>query len=308
MSYVPQPGSKAEAAINYIARKGSGRSADIAAAIGIEAKNIPGTLASAVANGALVACDIEIPGKQAQKEYRIGGGMAPTALSRRDFTINPAKRPPRPEGSGPGAHTDATPTQPRPTARESRNVDLAKSLQVTTAVAATRSGRAGHGMLRAEILSALNASEVALTAAQIAEKKGLDSLKVTRAMTNIVKEGVVDYVKPDGIRAYFRTNQGITDLRTNNADLRKKSAGASRKTRKPKSQRETVKPVKNIPQIIPAPLPALPPTNFRCGIFSDGALRLDGDFPIDNAGVVINREQTTVLVAYLRKLGELELA
>jgi hypothetical protein len=131
-----------------------------------------------------------------------------------------------------------------------------------------------------------------MTAAQIAEKKGLDPAKVTNAMTKIIKEGLVDYVKPDGIRTYFWTGQGTTELRTKDADLSKKSAAATRPARKPKSQRgaakvqrktakktarsATRKPARNIPQVIPAPLPAPAPTNFRCGIFSDGALRLDG--------------------------------
>ena len=303
MSYDPQPGSKAEAAIKYIAKNGSGRSADIALAIGIEAKNIPGTLASAVANGALVACDIEIPGKQRQKEYRIGG-MAPTAFNRPDFTINPRKLPP----SGSLTRPAAASVQPQPqaTPRDSRNAELAKSLQVTHAVAARRSGgRQRSGVIRDQILSALEASTTCLTAVQIAEKSGLKCAKVTNAMTKIVKSGVVDHVKSGGTRAYFLVaNPAPASEHTPTPKSQHPAAKVQRKTAKT----ATAKPGKNIPQIIPVALPPTPIGNFRCGIFSDGALRLDGDFPIDQGGVVINRAQTVILVDYLRKLGDLEFA
>lgn len=77
MTYTPRAGSHVEAAINYIKQKGSGSSSDIALAIGIEQKNVCSLLQIALDHGALVACDVEIPGKAAQKEYRIGSGMAP---------------------------------------------------------------------------------------------------------------------------------------------------------------------------------------------------------------------------------------
>jgi hypothetical protein len=76
--YTPRKGSAAEAAIEYLRKKGgSARSAEIAEAIGIEAKNITASLAAAVDNGVLVACDVNVPGSQPQKEYRISGGGKP---------------------------------------------------------------------------------------------------------------------------------------------------------------------------------------------------------------------------------------
>lgn len=77
MSYEPQKGSVVEAAIAFIAKRGSARSKEIAEAVGIEPKNVCSVLAAAVANGVLVACDISIPGQRTQKEYRVSGGGKP---------------------------------------------------------------------------------------------------------------------------------------------------------------------------------------------------------------------------------------
>lgn len=76
--YTPRKGSAAEAAVEYLRKKGgAARSAEIAEAIGIEAKNVMGALAAAVENGVLVACDVQVFGAPPQKEYRLSGGGKP---------------------------------------------------------------------------------------------------------------------------------------------------------------------------------------------------------------------------------------
>jgi len=76
--YRPRPGSAAEKALDYIGKNGgAARSGEIAAAIGIETKQISAGLAALVEHGLLVACDVTAPGKPPQKEYRISGGGKP---------------------------------------------------------------------------------------------------------------------------------------------------------------------------------------------------------------------------------------
>jgi hypothetical protein len=76
--YTPRPGSAAEHALDFIRKNGgSARSKEIAAEIGIEAKNVCGSLAAAVENGVLVVCDVVTPGGTPQKEYRLSGGGKP---------------------------------------------------------------------------------------------------------------------------------------------------------------------------------------------------------------------------------------
>jgi hypothetical protein len=76
--YRPRPGSAAEAAVEFLRKKGGpARSGEIAEAIGIETKNLTASLSAAVENGVLVACDVQAPGAPPQKEYRLSGGGKP---------------------------------------------------------------------------------------------------------------------------------------------------------------------------------------------------------------------------------------
>lgn len=78
--YTPRKGSAAAAAVEYLRKKGGpARSGEIAAAIGIEPKNVTAALAAAVEHGVLVACDVTAPGSAPQKEYRLSGGGKPIA-------------------------------------------------------------------------------------------------------------------------------------------------------------------------------------------------------------------------------------
>jgi len=79
-NYAPRPGSAAEAAVEYLRKKGGpARSGEIAEAIGIESKGIAASLSAAVENGVLVVCDVTAPGSPPQKEYRLSGGGKPIA-------------------------------------------------------------------------------------------------------------------------------------------------------------------------------------------------------------------------------------
>jgi len=300
MSYTPKPGSNVEAAIKYIAKKGSGRSADIAAAIGIEAKNIPATLQAAVDNGALVACDIEVPGKQPQKEYRIGGGMAPALLNRPSLAVGAGKKLLRTVEERPAAAAQ-TPAV-KQLSIEGRAVKHHKRLP--------------PGTLRSEILESLNAG-VPMSSAQIAKARARQQTKIRDAIVRLVKEGLVLFAKEGRAREYFLTLQGIiaagkltvAPAPAPQATPEKSQRSAAKVQRKTaKTANETAKPAGKIAPLVPKQAPIAPSMPFRCGIFSDGALRIDGDFSIDGGGIVIAPAQTCVLVDYLRKLGELEAA
>ena len=182
MSYTPKAGSVAEAAIKFIEKSGSARSGDIARAIGVEQKSISPSLQAAIDNGVLVACDVVVPGKPPQKEYRIGGGMA--APKFRDFSVNPEKRPPRPESVAPA--NDRSP------------------------------------------------------------------------------------------------------------------AGESQQSAA-KSQPAAAKRSQKIPRNIHEGTPASPLKHFRCGLYSDGALRLEGDIDQDGDSFTLDPDQTRDLVGYLHR-------
>ncbi len=80
VNYAPRPGSAAEAAVEYLRKKGGpARSGEIAKAIGIESKGIAASLSAVVENGVLVVCDVQVPGSPPQKEYRLSGGGKPIA-------------------------------------------------------------------------------------------------------------------------------------------------------------------------------------------------------------------------------------
>lgn len=105
--YQPQPGSKAAAAIAFIEKKGHVRSRELAEAIGTEPKQLTALLEAAVKHGAIVTCDITIPGEQPQKEYRIGGGMAAPAW--RDLSVTAAAQAARAVAAQPAAAAEHKP-------------------------------------------------------------------------------------------------------------------------------------------------------------------------------------------------------
>lgn len=98
--YTPRKGSAAEAAIEYLRKKGgAARSGEIAAAIGVEAKSLMASLAAAVEHGVLMACDVQVPGAPPQKEYRLSGGGKPAPWREpKPATLSPGPSPA--DGSG----------------------------------------------------------------------------------------------------------------------------------------------------------------------------------------------------------------
>lgn len=92
--YTPRSGSKTEAAIEFIKKKGSGRTKEIAAATGIDQGNVYALLSTAVSNGFLIICDV-ISNGTSQKEYRISATKPESAIfDKSEFRINPGSTPP----------------------------------------------------------------------------------------------------------------------------------------------------------------------------------------------------------------------
>ncbi len=75
MGRTTDPHSTTSKLVEIIRPSGSERTADLAEATGLEPKFITALLTPRVKTGNLVACKIEVPGKAAQNEYRIGSGL-----------------------------------------------------------------------------------------------------------------------------------------------------------------------------------------------------------------------------------------
>ena len=287
MSYTPRAGSVAEAAIKFIEKSGSARSADIARAIGAEQKNISSTLQPAIDNGVLVACDVVVPGSPPQKEYRIGGGMA--APKFRDFSVNPAKRPPRPESAPPAAATEAPAAQAGK--REERNAALAKSLHVSQAVAAKISFPGGR---RQRVLDLLKSASAPMSTGQIAEQLQIKPQSAIDVLTRAIKDGVADYTKEGHARFYFL-------IGAPGAPENDRSTAPESQQNAAKSQPAAAKRSQKIPRNIHEGTPASPLKHFRCGLYSGGALRLEGDIDQDGDSFTLDPDQTRDLVGYLHR-------
>lgn len=116
INYRPRPGSAAEAAVEFLRKKGGpARSGEIAEAIGIESKGIAASLAAAVDNGVLVACDVTAPGAPTQKEYRLsaGGKPAPFTIGRTKVLASPPSKAEAQEAAKP-AHKPRKTPKPAP--------------------------------------------------------------------------------------------------------------------------------------------------------------------------------------------------
>lgn len=112
INYRPRPGSAAEAAVEFLRKKGGpARSGEIAEAIGIESKGIAASLAAAVDNGVLVACDVTAPGAPTQKEYRLsaGGKPAPFTIGRAKVLAAPHRKAEAQEAAKPARKPRKTP-------------------------------------------------------------------------------------------------------------------------------------------------------------------------------------------------------
>ncbi|MDP1681047.1 MAG: hypothetical protein Q8L39_04655 [Burkholderiales bacterium] len=77
--------TKTELAIDFIAKQGVARSADIGEASGIQEKSVCTMLYHYVRGGVLVSCRVEQSGKPSCNEYRLATGV--TAQTWRDFKV-----------------------------------------------------------------------------------------------------------------------------------------------------------------------------------------------------------------------------
>jgi hypothetical protein len=110
-------GSKTEQLIDALRKLGTARGQQLADATGIAASSIQGMLDGAVKKGEIIVCKVSVPGgHQAQREYRIGPGIAntfqPLNLKRTDIAFHaPDPKQPQP-APGLAAH-DPIPASPR---------------------------------------------------------------------------------------------------------------------------------------------------------------------------------------------------
>lgn len=90
-NYTPMPGSKAELLIHVLRqRQVAMRTPELAEAADVEQNSVTPLLATAVKNGVVTCCKIEVPGKaKAMNEYRIASGMS-------SLTARPELKPARP--------------------------------------------------------------------------------------------------------------------------------------------------------------------------------------------------------------------
>ena len=305
-TYVPMPGSNTEAAINFVVNNGPKRSKEIAEAIGVDPSSVPVLLSLAVEYGTLVMCKVEVPGTVPQNEYRAGGGMPPPKFG--DLSINPAKRPPsgqfRREATEPKA-------APAPTDREVRRDQLKRELQVNDAIPARRNtapsrpapkvkSATGQRVDRQQqVIDLLTLRQVPTTIDEL-QQLIADATRsaIIQACRKAQRKGVIDSVALNGHeRAYFAP--GVSQPGANaspaatppiSENHEKGSVLPAAKVRKTAVHKTALLHQKT------ATLP------FRCGVMSDGSLILDGDFPISAEGIRLDREKTSHLVDYLRRI------
>lgn len=100
--------SKVEIAIDFIAKNGTARTADLAKVSGIAQNDLASRLYPYVRGGVLVSCRVSQPGKASCNEYRLAGIVPANAW--RDFKIgvfSEATLKAKPKQATPPAHTPA---------------------------------------------------------------------------------------------------------------------------------------------------------------------------------------------------------
>ena len=354
MGHTPVAGSQEETAIAMIQDKGSMRSYVLAKELGMDHAAVLDLLDEATACGLLFACDVLVEGLPPGKEYRPGCGLPSSALSRREFTINPRKGQPwRHESAAPTAapktpeaettkesaaeipNNEIEQENTMPTPREAAAKQLASSLQVTRAVPA-RGFKAKHDTGQArkksspkpaasgrkserqeQIIAALEKLGRPATIDQLAQvipdasrsaikQACLKAEKLGRILATIIKGRTKAFRCPGMAPGETKADKGETKSRESGTKVRK-SVTPPRADAPKKLQQRTAKAPGGVLPAMPEsahPPGAMPLERpaFRCGVMSDGALVLDGDFAIADTGIVLTCQETHVLVEYLRRL------
>ncbi|MDD5249674.1 MAG: hypothetical protein PHY45_11845 [Rhodocyclaceae bacterium] len=297
-SYIPEEGSKEERAIAFVFKHGSARTPTLSCAVGIAPSDVDELMAPAVEHGLLTACDVTTPSGPA-KEYRAAGTVKTSSFNPTIFPKAPA---------APAAQLPDMPAyKPETKGRAERAVQLEKELQVTTAIPARRGAetskakpaakatRSPRGDRQKQVVDVLANRQAPTTVAELhALMPDATHHALARAVRKAEGKGALDSVGVGGrVRAYFVPGAGQVEAKA-------KPAAEGQKTVAKVQKNAVPAPAKLQPET------AIPP--FRCGIYSDGALRLDGDMIIDEAGgVILSKAQAGIVVDYLRRVDMLEL-
>jgi len=317
MPYTPAPGSHEEAAIALIQKKGWARSHEIARSLDIDHEAVIELLSEASSCGLLVACDIVVADLPPGKEYRPSAGMA---VSFKEFRVKPASSPSR----GAAPVTTAIKNQEGPMST-SKKAGTSRGTGLKTLLAAIGE----HGPIDSVDL----AKHTGVAANRVSKALSYQLSKGTIVNRKKKRDGykgaIAEYATPAQAKAAGWSSGNASSRET--GDTSRKIGKSSREnveklqktasTKTAKVQRNTAKaqsaksPAGALPPLPvsaypPGALPLEPaPGRFRCGLFSDGALLIDGDFElVAGGGVALSVTETRHLVAYLRKLGELEAA
>ena len=204
----------------------------------------------------------------------------------------------------------------------------------TPKVVTTAEAKGGRGSAVHKLMTAIEAHGP-INSHDLAKRTGVAGDRVSKLLSyNLVKGAIVNRkVKPDGQTrpcaeyatpaqaashgwppAGTKAGKSETKARKTGTKLQKtvtppRAAVPGKLQRKTaKSQLHAAKPHAHglLPEVSAAayspgdkPL-EVPP--FRCGVMSDGALVLDGNFGISDTGIILSGAETRVLVDYLRRL------
>ena len=315
MSHTPPPESREEATIALIQKKGVMRSHALATALSIDHDAVIELLSEACSCGLLVACDVLVMGLPPGKEYRPGSGMAVTFKPAKDFM---RQYPTRPDAAPPAAAPETQEIRadipinetrqesPMNPYMETRAVKMAKELNVCKAVPArgfkakAPKPRPGRKTGRQEqIVAVLETHGAPATIDELAQFiPDATRAALKQACNKAEHQGLIQSVVVKGRTKAFHTGRP--------AQVRQPAVTGTAKVQPKTAKVQT--------EVARGRLPDLPPTTcaqdaemlptapFRCGIMSDGALVLDGNFSIADSGLVLSVGETRVLVDYLRRL------
>lgn len=290
-TYAPEEDSAEARAIAFVLKHGMARTATISCAVGMDPSKVGQLLEPALKHGILVACDVTTPSGEA-KEYRPAGKAKIP-----EFKIKPAPANP-PADPSPAA-------QPTKSARQERAETMAKELNVKHVVPAradssvppvrtrTKKAQVAKPAVRVsgrqdQVLKVIADSKQTLTIDQIAQlMPDATRTAIKQACCKMENSGKLTAVVVKGRTKAF----GVPE-----AKLPAPVAHTPAAKKKPRPEAVSRSNVHSEPVV---------DDTFRCGILSDGALRLDGAFPIDGSGIVLDPKMTNVLVGYLRRLDML---
>lgn len=328
-NYAPEEGSPAAAALKFIFKYSTARSSTLSCAIGMSIADIHAALAPAVEAGIIVACDVKTSSGD-MKDYRPAGEAKLPAFNV-VAKVEAAESKPTPTPAA-AIMRELAQTQPAadPAAAavcESVQVAAAESAPESTLQAAAPAAAAAPiatakpvatrvRSRQADVLATLTAiSPSQLTAAEISRRfPEASAAAIQQALNKLIAAGRVRTCKAEtGKRGYFvpagkaqKTPAGATAA----APTTERPATANKPHQEAAAPRSGE--VQAVPTAViqPDPVPVLrghteAANPFRCGVLSDGTLRIEGVETTFMGALELDSTQTTALVAYLRRLDML---